>query len=123
MDEGALQLHEGALQLQDNADHVVRIASSEISCVRIGHFDAKYRSYHLRIWRDIDEKPFEPILVKQSWAAYRETITEFAGVLARANRLDRLDPAEPGTSRFDALVGPASMLVPTLGALALALLC
>lgn len=111
-------VHEDALQLQDSAKHVVRIAPTGISRLRIGFFDAKHRSYHTRVWRDLAQKPLELVPVKQSWAAYRETMNEFAQLFAQANRLDHV---ETGTSKFDALFGPTLMLIPTLGALALAL--
>lgn len=111
-------IHDGALQLQDDAKHVVRIAPSEISRVRIGYFDAKRRLYHARIWRDSMEQPLELIPTTETWAGYRETIYEFAKLMTETNRLDRI---ETGTSKFDALFGPILTLVPTLGAIVLAL--
>lgn len=108
-------MHDGALQLQDDAKHVVRIAPAEISRMRLGFFDAKHRSYHTRIWRDDGETPLELVPLKQSWAGYRDTMHAFAQLLAQANRLDHV---ETGTSKFDALFGPALMLIPTFGAFA-----
>ena len=111
-------VHDGALQLQDDKPHVVRIALSDISRVRIGYVDAKPRFFRTQIWRDGVEQPLELVPAKETWAGYRDTTYEFAQLLAQANRLDR---AETGSSKFDALFGPALMFVPTLAAFALAL--
>lgn len=111
-------IHEGALQVQDDTQQVVRITPAEILRVRIGYFDGKQRSYHTHIWRDGVEQPLELVPARETWAGYRDTTYEFAQLLATANRLDRV---ETGSSKFDALFGPTLMLIPTLGALALAL--
>ena len=111
-------VHDGALQLQDDKQHVVRIAPSDISRVRIGYVDAKPRFFRTLVWRDAMEETLELIPLRESWAGYRDTTYEFAGLMAQADRLDR---AETGSSKFDALSGPALMLIPTLAAFALAL--
>ena len=48
-------IHEGALQLQNDSQHVVRITLADILRVRIGYCDGQHRSYHTRSCRQSNE--------------------------------------------------------------------
>lgn len=111
-------LHEGALQLQDDTNHIVRIPLADISRVRIGYVEGKWRTYHTRIWRDALDKPLEIVPINSTFTGYRETITELTRQLAERDCLDRI---ETGSSKFDALLGPVLMAFPVIGAFAVAL--
>ena len=111
-------LHDGALQLQDDHNRVVRFALDDIARVRLGYVDGKYRSYHARIWRDALGKPATLTPTKETWPAYRDTMHELVRQLVERGRLDRV---ETGSTKFDAMLAPALMAIPTLGAWTLAL--
>lgn len=111
-------LHEGSLQLQDDQNHVVQISLDEITRMRIGYVDGKWRTYHTRIRCSPSDKPLELVPVKSTWPGYGETINELARQLIEHDRLDRI---ETGSSKFDALLGPLLMAIPAIGALVVAL--
>lgn len=111
-------LHDGALQLQDEANHIVRIPIDDIARIRLGYVEAKRRWYSVRIWCDVLDKPFEIIPLINTWSAYRETMNDLVRLLAEHDRLSRV---ETGSSKFDAVLGPLLMAIPTIGALGVSL--
>lgn len=108
-------IHDGALHLRDGFNHIARIPFDEITRVRFGFVDGKLRTYSMRVWCSTLDTPLEFVPLKQSWTNYRETATTLVQQLLERDGVARI---ETGSTKFDALLGPALMAVPVIGALA-----
>jgi hypothetical protein len=111
-------VHDGALQLQDEKQHVVRIPADALARIRIGFVDGKHRTYSTRIWRDALDDAIEIVPLKSSWREYREVMNQLVQLLAQHQRLDRV---ETGSTQFDAISGPLLMAIPALGGMAISI--
>lgn len=111
-------VHDGALQLQDEKQHVVRIPADSLARIRFGYIDGKHRTYRTLLWRDAMDTPLEIVPLKHSWREYREVMNVFVQLMAQHQRLDRI---ETGSSQVDAIAGPSLMAIPALGGMAVSL--
>ncbi|MGV3710528.1 MAG: hypothetical protein ACO1Q7_16985 [Gemmatimonas sp.] len=111
-------VHDGALQLQDEKGHLVRIGVECLARVRVGYIDGKHRTYRTLLWRDAMDTPLEIVPLKHSWREYRDVVNAFVQLMAQDQRLDRI---ETGSSQFDAIAGPSLMAIPALGGKAVSL--
>lgn len=106
-------------ELRGETSGNVFIAPDQIERMRVGFYETRSgRFYTTTLWTPLTSKPLVLQPTRGSYAGYTSLMTQFVEVMTNTSHRDRV---ETGSSKFDALLGPILMGIPTFGAWILAI--